>query len=100
MPTEQQRAIELSPEQVAKYDMKLCRKTGLAKAIQMDAPFQVMTIQGNLAGGQPGDYLMANPDNPKDIYPCERTIFESTYEWVEPELPAKKTTTRKASGSS
>lgn len=83
MAIEEQRPIEITAKDVSKYDLKRYRKTGESLAVQMDAPFQVTTIQGNLAGGQPGDYLMVNPEDPRDLYPCAKHIFDSTYELVD-----------------
>lgn len=88
--SEQDRAIEITQDMLKGYDFGLYRKTGLAKAVQMNKPFQVMTIQGNLAGGVAGDYLMVNPDNPEDVYPCKEAIFDATYEKVDDTPKAKR----------
>jgi hypothetical protein len=48
-------------------------------ATQMDQPFEVTTLEGKIRG-KTGDYLMIGIDGEK--YPCDKTIFEKTYDIV------------------
>lgn len=56
------------------------RKTTLVRAIKMDAPFICYTIDGNMAQGQAGDYVMV--DEHGFPYPCHAKVFEASYEEV------------------
>jgi hypothetical protein len=57
------------------------RKTTLTRARKMDEPFLAYTIDGNLAQGQAGDYLMVDGQNYP--YPCHYEEFANSYEVVE-----------------
>ena len=52
------------------------RRKKTIRAVQQKEPFQVMTINGNLARGEAGDYL-AQGEGPDDLYPIKRNT--STY---------------------
>ena len=47
------------------------------RCIQLQEPFQVETMEG-LMQGKPGDYLIIGVQG--EMYPCDKTIFEETYE--------------------
>jgi len=49
------------------------------RCIQMQEPFRVETLEGTLEG-KAGDYLMVGVRG--ELYPCEKEIFEVTYEIV------------------
>lgn len=53
------------------------RKTAITKAIQMTEDFEVITIDGNVARGRAGDYLMV--DSAGHPYPCNRYEFAASY---------------------
>ena len=46
------------------------------RCMQIDAPFLVKTMEGELKGKK-GDWLMIGIQG--EIYPCDREIFEQTY---------------------
>ena len=56
------------------------------KAIQLPVPFQVTTIDDNLAYGKAGDYLCEDLEGGR--YPCKKEIFEKLYEPVQDPAPA------------
>ena len=49
-------------------------------ALRMDNEFRVNTLEGNYKQGKAGDYLMRGVDG--ELYICDGTIFEKTYDWV------------------
>ena len=49
------------------------------KAVQMEKAFEVKTLEGVLKG-KVGDYLLQGVKG--ELYPCDREIFEETYEEV------------------
>jgi hypothetical protein len=49
-----------------------------AKQIQED--FRVNTLEGNYKQGKSGDYLMRGIDG--ELYICDKSIFEKTYDFV------------------
>jgi hypothetical protein len=49
-------------------------------AKQIMEPFRVNTLEGDFMQGKPGDYLMKGIDG--ELYICDKTIFEKTYDWV------------------
>ena len=61
-------------------NMLPCRKKPIiVHAKQMTEPFKVNTLEGN-KDGKTGDYLMRGIKG--ELYPCEKEIFELTYDWV------------------
>ena len=64
-----------------KFGFKECRKTQTSQAAQINfADFEVETLEG-LMKGKKGDYLMRGVEG--EYYPCDRAIFEKTYEFTE-----------------
>lgn len=57
-------------------DWQHYRKTKPAEAVQIDEPFQVVTLEGTF-DAKGGDYLMRGPAG--EMYSCARDIFEDTY---------------------
>ena len=60
-----------------------CRKKPIiVHAVQMNLPegFEVTTMEGKVIGKK-GDYLMFGVDGEK--YPCNKEIFEKTYDKIE-----------------
>ena len=49
------------------------------RCVQINEPFKVETMEGVLEG-KSGDYLMIGIKG--EMYPCEKKIFEETYEIV------------------
>jgi len=49
------------------------------KAVQMEKEFEVRTLEGVLRG-KAGDYLIEGIKC--ELYPCDKEIFEETYEKV------------------
>ena len=49
------------------------------RCAQINEPFKVETLEGVLEG-KSGDYLMIGIQG--EMYPCEKKIFEETYEIV------------------
>jgi hypothetical protein len=68
-------------------DLRAYRRRLLGvNAQQVHAPFQVTTIDGNVAMGKAGDYLCEDLEGGR--YPCKREIFEKLYEPVRDPAPA------------
>lgn len=66
-------------------DINLAFKEAVKKPIpirfhQMDEPFEVETMEGSLKG-KAGDYLMVGIRG--ELYPCDREIFEATYNEID-----------------
>jgi len=58
-----------------------CRKRPIIiHAKQMDEEFRVDTLEGDYKQGKAGDYLMQGVQ--KELYICDKEIFERTYDWV------------------
>lgn len=58
---------------------KAVKKPIPIRCIQMQEPFKVETLEGTLEG-KAGDYLMVGIRG--ELYPCEKEIFEETYEII------------------
>lgn len=56
---------------------KAVKKPIAIKCFQMNEPFEVQTIEGNMKGKK-GDWLMVGISG--EMYPCNNTIFMKTYE--------------------
>jgi len=56
------------------------KKPVVVQAIQIDKPFEVETLEGTMKG-KAGDFLIIGIKGEK--YPCDKEIFEQTYEEVE-----------------
>lgn len=50
------------------------------RCVQIDEPFEVETMEGPLQGKK-GDWLMIGVRG--EMYPCDRQIFEETYDLIE-----------------
>lgn len=59
---------------------KAVKKPIPINCIQIDEPFEVETLEGNMTGKK-GDWLMVGVNG--EMYPCDREIFEKTYTIVE-----------------
>lgn len=57
-----------------------CRKTTVVHAVPIEEDFVVETLEGEMYG-EAGDYLMRGVNG--ELYPCEASVFESTYEFVD-----------------
>lgn len=63
-------------------NFKVYRKKPIkVKAVQMQKPFQVKTMEG-IMSGKAGDYLIEGIKG--ELYSCDKEIFEETYEEVFP----------------
>lgn len=60
--------------------LQTCKKTAVAEAKQMDAPFKVDSQEGEVYGDA-GDYLMKGVND--ELYVCGQEEFEQSYEFVE-----------------
>jgi len=58
---------------------KYRKKPVIVHAKQMDAPFEVETMEGKLKG-KAGDFLIIGVKGER--YPCDQEIFNMTYEEV------------------
>lgn len=66
-------------EQVS--DMKPCMKRPIViHAKQIPDSFRVKSLEGDYKQGKPGDYLMKGIDG--ELYICDATIFQLTYDFV------------------
>ena len=64
-----------------KHDWFRCRKKPvIIKAIKMDKDFKVATKEGVSLAGKKGDYLLKGVRG--EVYPCNKQIFEETYNRV------------------
>lgn len=68
--------------------MRYYTKTEPAVAQKMDHAFTCLTIDGNLATGEAGDYLMV--DSEGYPYPCAARVFEATHTPMERGYPPAK----------
>lgn len=55
---------------------KAIKKPILIRCIQIDEPFTVETLEGNMKGKK-GDWLMVGING--EMYPCDKAIFNKTY---------------------
>jgi hypothetical protein len=60
------------------------RKTATMRAVRVDEPFQVATLEGTMTG-QAGDYLVVGVKGER--YPCAADVLAASYEPVETEQP-------------
>lgn len=60
-------------------DMKPCVKTAIAHAKQINKPFIVHSMEGDVKGSA-GDYLMKGKTG--ELYVCAKHIFNETYEFI------------------
>jgi hypothetical protein len=61
---------------VDELDFDLYQKTKPAEAVQIDRPFQVVTLEGTF-DAKAGDWLMRGPAG--ELYSCDQAIFDDTY---------------------
>lgn len=70
--------LKFKPDKLPKLDFRTAVKKPIPiKCIQIGEPFEVETMEGTLKG-KAGDWLMVGVNG--EIYPCDREIFEKTYE--------------------
>jgi len=67
-----------TPEKSFGPNLKAVKKPIPIGARQVFDDFEVHTLEGTMKG-KPGDYLMVGVNG--EMYPCDRAIFEKTYEW-------------------
>lgn len=61
--------------------MRDCMKRPVVvQAQQINEDFRVNSLEGNYKQGKAGDYLMRGIDG--ELYICDRSIFERTYDWT------------------
>ncbi len=53
------------------------RKTAPARAMQIEEPFSVETLEGTMEG-KAGDWLMIGVNG--EMYPCDAEVFDKSYE--------------------
>lgn len=58
---------------------KAIKKPIVIKCVQIDEPFKVETMEGEMQGKK-GDWLMVGVHG--EMYPCDKEIFEKTYELI------------------
>ena len=58
---------------------KAVKKPIPIKCIQIQEPFKVETLEGEMQGKK-GDWLMVGVNG--EIYPCDNAIFEKTYNLI------------------
>lgn len=63
----------------ASFDLRAIKKPVIIKAIQMEVPFHIQTLEG-MFSGQTGDYLLIGVRGER--YPCQKDIFEETYKVI------------------
>ena len=62
-------------------EMSGCMKRPIVvHAKRIDENFRVNTLEGNYKQGKAGDYLMRGIDG--ELYICDGSIFEKTYDFV------------------
>jgi hypothetical protein len=73
--------IFIKKGEIPTYPFKKAVKKPLpVRCIQMQEPFKVETMEGVLEG-KAGDYLMIGVRG--EMYPCDKEIFDETYDVVE-----------------
>ena len=72
--------LEFKKGEIPGLDFQLAIKKPVPlRCVQINEPFKVETMEGVLEG-KSGDYLMIGIKG--EMYPCEKKIFEETYEIV------------------
>ena len=62
--------------------LKPCKKRPVVvKAIQINEPFRVNSLEGDYKQGKAGDYLIKGIDG--ENYICDKAIFEKTYDFID-----------------
>ena len=70
--------LKFSSDKLPRLNFKTAVKKPIPiKCIQIDEPFEVETLEGTLRG-KAGDWLMIGVNG--EVYPCDREIFEKTYD--------------------
>ena len=70
--------LKISSQNLSQYDFKRAIKKPIPiRCLQIDEPFEVKTMEGVLKGKK-GDWLMVGVSG--EVYPCDREIFEKTYD--------------------
>jgi len=57
---------------------RVYKKKMTAQAVQINEPFEVDTLEANNQKGKAGDYLIKGIKG--ELYPCDKQIFEESYE--------------------
>lgn len=64
--------------EIPHYNFKQAVKKPIPiRCIQLQEPFRIETMEGVMEG-KAGDYLLIGVKG--EMYPCDKTIFEETYE--------------------
>ena len=71
------------PERKKKYR----KRPVVIEAIQIHEEFEVETLEADNQQGKAGDYLIKGVKG--ELYPCDREIFEETYDEVRDESELK-----------
>ena len=72
--------LEFKKGEIPRVDFQLAIKKPVPlRCVQINEPFKVETMEGVLEA-KSGDYLMIGIKG--EMYPCEKKIFEETYEIV------------------
>jgi hypothetical protein len=72
--------LKFSPESLPEGKfLRAVKKPIPIRCIQIDAPFVVKTMEGEL-NGKKGDWLMIGIQG--EVYPCDQKIFEKSYEII------------------
>ncbi len=71
----------ISRKNLGDFNFKKARKKPvIIECIQIDEPFRVNSIEGQVTGKQ-GDWLMKGVDG--ELYICDQQIFKKTYDIIE-----------------
>ena len=60
--------------------MDCVKRPIVVHAKRIDEQFRVETLEGNYKQGKPGDYLMRGING--ELYICDGSIFEKTYDFL------------------
>jgi hypothetical protein len=72
--------LKFNKNNIPELEFKKAIKKPIAlNCIQIRQPFEVQTMEG-LMLGKKGDWLMIGVEG--EIYPCDKSIFEKTYDLV------------------
>jgi hypothetical protein len=71
------------PDSVKDWLKYYLKKPIPVKAIQINEPFRVKSLEGDYARGKPGDYLMVGVEG--ECYICDQDIFNKSYDKVKEE---------------
>ncbi len=81
MITYPERFKDITNKDILRYFNSCIKKRIFVKAMKINEPFRVNSMEGDYKQGKAGDYLMVGVEG--ELYICDKSIFEKSYDFQE-----------------